>query len=232
MTGEEVIRYVRERTDTVVLSFSGGKDAVAMWLRVRGKFPRIVPIYFYALPGLSFVERALTYYEDYFGERIVRLPQPGLYQTLEVGTFQSPAQRLVTARCGIESFTRADAMRAALEDRGIDADSSWTLVGIRAADSLQRRQAMLTTGGVNARRRIAYPVWDWRKDDLLRVFRESGVQLAPDYRVWGQTFDGIDERFMGGLREHYPEDHERVRALYGAVDADRARWRFGHATQA
>ena len=128
---------------------------------------------------------------------------------------------------GASSFTRADAMRAALEDRGLDADAAWTLVGIRAADSLQRRQAMLTTGGVNAKRRIAYPVWDWHKDDLLRVVRESGVQLAPDYRVWGQTFDGVDERFMVGLREHYPEDYERVRALYGAVDADRARWRFG-----
>jgi len=65
-------RYMRERSDTVILSFSNGKDSIAAWLVLRKYFPKIIPFYLYLIPDLEFVESGLTYYEDFFQTKILR----------------------------------------------------------------------------------------------------------------------------------------------------------------
>lgn len=57
-TPEQAIAHVRAQTDTVMLSFSAGKDSIAAWLALRDRFPKIIPV---PVPGPRFgVCRALA----------------------------------------------------------------------------------------------------------------------------------------------------------------------------
>lgn len=76
LAGLDLIKRVKEITgDTILLSFSGGKDSIAMWLYLREHF-EIIPYFLYWVPGLSFVEESMAYYEDFFDTEIVKCLTP------------------------------------------------------------------------------------------------------------------------------------------------------------
>lgn len=82
LRGEELLAFARERfPEPWLISFSCGKDSLAAWLWLRERGIQLVPYYLYWVPGLSFVEEALAYYEEFFGTHIIRLPHPYFYRT-------------------------------------------------------------------------------------------------------------------------------------------------------
>lgn len=91
LSGPDTIKYVQEKLGQtkILLSFSCGKDSVALWLTLREHF-EIIPFYLYRIPGISFVEDSLGYYEDFFGQEIVRLPHPTFYRMLANHVWQPP----------------------------------------------------------------------------------------------------------------------------------------------
>lgn len=86
----ELCEKMSAECDTAILAFSTGKDSLAAWLQMRKYFKRIVPYYCYCVPGISFVEDSLRYYEDFFGCHIYRLPHRSFFRFLRYGLFQPP----------------------------------------------------------------------------------------------------------------------------------------------
>ena len=80
---ERCIERIAETTDTVILSFSAGKDSIAAWLAIRPYFKRIVPYFLYIVPDLEFVEQSVRYYEDFFETRIYRMPHTSWFRMLK-----------------------------------------------------------------------------------------------------------------------------------------------------
>ena len=60
-TGEAVIEKMGAEHPEVILAFSAGKDSLGAWLAMRGYFSRILPVYYYGIPGLEFIERGIRY---------------------------------------------------------------------------------------------------------------------------------------------------------------------------
>ena len=50
LSGMDVIRTIQDETDTVLMSFSRGKDSIAAWLTIRPYFKRIVPYHLWGVP--------------------------------------------------------------------------------------------------------------------------------------------------------------------------------------
>lgn len=86
------IAEVRALTDVALLAFSRGKDSIATWLTLRDAGFRVVAFHMEIVPGLSFVEESLKYYEDLFGQHIYRVLHPNLYHWIATGV----AQRITT----------------------------------------------------------------------------------------------------------------------------------------
>lgn len=211
---------VREMTDTVLLGFSGGKDSVCTWLRLREYFPRVIPIFHYYLPGLEFVEAALRYYEGFFDQRIIRLPHPGLMDMLRYGAFQGPGRYQV---CEWWNYARANFREQAdwiAEDHGIAQEDAWMAVGLRSADSVLRRVMFQAHGVVNPNQRKFYPLADHKKADLIAMLDVSGIRLAPDYAIIPRSFDGVAVEYLRPIREHYPRDFARILEWFPLVEAE------------
>jgi hypothetical protein len=221
---DDLCRYVAGQSDgRVLLSFSCGKDALAAYLQLRRHFHTIDFVYLYLIPGLSFVEEALAYYERELGTRIYRLPHPSLYRWLNEGLYQTPERYEVVRELDLPDFDYDDCFRVCKEDRGIPLET-FSATGVRAADSLDRRASIKKHGPINWARRTFFPVYDWSKGRLLDEIKASGLKLSPEYRLFGRSFDGLDYRFLKPIRDRHPADYERIRELFPLVEVELYRY--------
>lgn len=225
---EEATREVAKLSDTVLLAFSGGKDAIATWLAIKPHFKRVVPYYMYLVPDLEFVEESLRYYETFFGERIRRYPHPSLYRMLGNAIYQPPERLPVIDAAQLPDFDYDELRDTICDDEGIPRDT-FTASGVRASDSLNRRTLFKTHGPVNYTRRIFYPVWDWKKAALLDAFTKVGVKMPVDYQVFGRSFDGIDFRFIYPIRKYFPRDYARIVEFFPMVEVEFKRYEYAQA---
>lgn len=222
-SGIEVVKIVRKHQENALLSFSLGKDSIATWVAIHGKFKRIVPYYLYTVPGLSFIEDALKYYEHKFGERIYRYPHPNFYRMLDNGVFQHPLTTPVTDAAELPSYNFMDINVMCAEDAGIPLDTM-SCTGVRAADSPIRRVAFTKHGVISWNKGIFYPVWDWTKQDVMDALITNKVNLPIDYKVFGRSYDGIDLRFLLPIREHFPDDFKKIVAWFPMVECEIVRY--------
>lgn len=220
-SGEELCQQMAQECDTAILAFSTGKDSIAAWLQMRKYFKRIVPYYCYCVPGLAFVEKSLAYYEDFFGTHIYRLPHRSFYRWLRNLTFQPPEHVTKIEATPMPGPEYDDGMIGQIIREKLNLpEDTYVGMGVRMADSPLRRAGLKNHGCINHGQKRFYPVYDWKKADLLREFDAAGVKLPPDYRIFGRTFDGIDYRFLKPLKEAYPEDYARVLEWFPLADLE------------
>lgn len=211
-TSAELIPQLAEESDgTCLLSFSGGKDALAAWLALRPHFPRIIPVFFYCVPGLEFVERSLQYYEAFFGTPIIRLPHPQFLGWLDTAAFQPPhrLQAIAELPDALDEPHWDDYFREVRRDADVPPET-FVMNGVRAADSMIRRTALKKTGPVNRNRCQASPIWDWTMDQVRGAIVRAGVALPIDYQWFGRSFDGIYFRYLEPIKRHAPKDYATI----------------------
>lgn len=220
-SSEELCQQMAAECDTCILAFSTGKDSIAAWLQVRKYFKRVVPYYCYVVPHLEFVERSLEYYEHFFGQHIYRLPHRSLYRFLRYMVFQPP-----------EHVTKIEALDLPGEEYDDDMigeiirncaglpEAAYVATGVRAADSPMRRLAIKTHGPINHNAKRFFPVYDWKKEDLLREIDAAGVKLPVDYQLFGRSFDGLDYRFLKPIKENFPKDYEKIISWYPLAELE------------
>lgn len=193
-----------------LLAFSRGKDSLATWLAMREHFDEIVPVHFVRVPGLEFVDESLDYYERFFGVRIYRLPHPKTYGMLRSFLFQTPSRiGLITGFDLPEQYDFPDAHDLLRAEEGLD-EAVPCANGIRAADSPMRRVSLMTHGPISYNTRQWSPIWEYKKEELLKLIDRNEAKLPVDYRIFGRTFDGLDYRYLKPMKEHFPNDYKRV----------------------
>ena len=223
LPGEGVIDLVRQETDTILMSFSCGKDSIAAWLAIRDKFPNIVPFYMQLIPDLEFVDESLAYYEKVFGCKILKLIHPSLYRMLNYAVWQPPDRLRFLDAANIPMFDYDMLNEMIIEDQGLP-DHTFVCAGVRAADSPNRRSAINQYGAINWKRRYFYPVWDMVKDELISLISSSGIKLPVDYRLFGRSFDGIDYRFLKPLKDNFPIDYQRILEWFPLAELELMRY--------
>lgn len=225
-SGREVVRIMRERTDTILLSFSGGKDSLCMWLRLRKAGFKIVPFYMYLCPDLQFVERSLAYYESFFETPITRFPHPSLFRWLRDSVFASPGTDAVLDEMreseGIWDCNYQDVYAAVKYLHGLP-QGTFVALGTRLSDSLFALER-IRNGVIREDEHIFFPIWDLDKHRLIVEIKRAGVKLPVDYRLFGRSFDGIYRKFTEPIKKHFPDDYQRLTTFFPMIEADIFRW--------
>lgn len=221
----ELCEKMAAECDTAILAFSTGKDSLAAWLQMRRYFKRIVPYYCYFVPGLAFVEDSLKYYEDFFGCHIYRLPHRSFFRFLRYAVNQPPYRVPVIENAGVadEETYNDETIGQIIRTCAKLPEGAYAGTGVRMADSPYRRIAIQTHGAINHNAKRFFPVYDWKKEDMLQAFDEAGVKLPVDYKIFGRTWDGLDYRFIKPLSEAFPDDYAKVIDWYPFSDLDIAR---------
>lgn len=216
--GTDAIKYVRNKTDTIMLSFSRGKDSIAAWLVLREHFPRIIPVHMHAVPHLSFVDESLAYYEKFFGTHIIDVMHPAGMRTLNQYGFQSPENCSVIELFRIPNLTFNQLFIEIGKDLGLE--KPWVATGVRGCDTLVRRTVWKRFGAVTENTHKFKPIIEYTKDDVLKIITANGVKLPYDYVMFGRTIGRTIWGFLKPLKEHLPDDFERIKDFYPMVDVE------------
>jgi hypothetical protein len=215
--GSETIAKMAARSPRVLLSFSRGKDSIAMWLAMRGHFEKIVPYYFYLVPGLlDFEKRSLEFYEKFFDTEIIKLPSPAIYIFLNEMIFCAPERCATIEAANLPEPTKDEFADWLRED--YDLPEAFNAIGIRIQDSLARRAMLRKIGPINEKRKTFYPVWDMNKDALIDIIKRTGCKLPEDYRIMGSSFDSLTYRYLKPISVYYPQDYKRILHWYPLAD--------------
>lgn len=207
------IKTARCVSDTVMVGFSGGKDSICALDLCFRYFRRVVPYFMYLVPGLSFQEAQLRWYEQRYGTTIVRLPHPMLSSWLRWGVFRK-------SHFDWPEITFQDVERYLR----LEHDAWWFAGGERIADSIVRRAMMKRSGSIDEKRGRFYPLAHWKKADVLAYIKQKRLKMAPEYPVLGYSFRSLDPHDMVKIREHYPADFARIVRLFPFVEAGCVKW--------
>lgn len=223
---EAVIKSVLdENNGKCLLAFSAGKDAIAAWLALKAAGATVFPFYYYIHPDLEFVNSSLAYYEDRFETRIARYPAPALYHWWLTGTMQTPERVIAVLQSSLRNYGNELVTDAARMDYKL---AAWIPValGVRAADSINRRTMFVRSGAINHKAKKFYPVWDWTKRAVFTEIYNAKLKLPIDYWLFGRSFDGIDYRFIAPVKKHFPEDYARLLDYFPMLDVELKRAEF------
>lgn len=195
-------------TDSVIVGFSGGKDSVVTLDLCCRYFRRVYPFFMYLVPGLSFQEAQLAWYEQKYGLKIERIPHPMLSEWLRYGVFgkyhlSSP----VITFADVYHYLR------------MKSDIWWIAAGERIADSIVRRAMIKRSGSIDEKRGRFYPVAHFTKADVYAYLKRHRLKLAPETRVLGWSFRSLDPCDMVKIQEAYPADFERIVRMFPFVEA-------------
>lgn len=197
------IRTMACMTDEVIVGFSGGKESIVVLDMCVKHFKRVVPFFMYYIPGLSFQERQLRWYEDKYGLEIVRLPHFELSNLMRYGTLRNED-------LSVPIISINDIYAWMRDKYGVN----WIAAGERSGDSVIRGAMIKHSGSIDTKRGRFYPVAWWSKQEILDYIRVKKLYRGIDSRVLGASFEGVNTRSFVFLKEHFPSDYERALKLF------------------
>ena len=209
------IRTMAKLTDEVIIAFSGGKESIVVLDMCMRHFKRVVPFFMYYIPGLSFQEKQLRWYEDKYGIEIVRLPHFELSNLMRYGTLRN--EDLSVPIVSINDIY--DFMRIRYGIR-------WIAAGERSGDSVIRGAMIKHSGSIDMARGRLYPVAWWKQQEILDYIKIKKLYRGIDSRTFGTSFEGVNTRSFIFLMEHFPSDYQRALRLFplaeGAIERYKA----------
>lgn len=219
-TSKEILQTLAELNEPIALSFSCGKDSLAAWLALKEYDIEVIPFYFYLVPELEFINEELKYFEDVFQTRIYRYPNPAFFRLVGNCCMQPPERiPTIVAMDLPRKMTYEQEWEIILEDVGLKQDT-WKADGVRAADSLNRRASFVRYGVMKHNSHKVSPIADWLKSEVMDIIKKHNIKLPVDYEIFGRSFDGIDYRFIAPLREHLPNDFNKLLEWFPFIVCD------------
>ena len=201
------IKTMEKMTDEVIVAFSGGKESIVVLDMCVKHFKRVVPFFMYYIPGLSFQEKQLRWYEDKYGLEIVRLPHFELSNLLRYGTFRN-------ADADVPIISINEIYQWMRETYGI----YWIAAGERSGDSVIRGAMIKHSGSIDSNRGRFFPVAWWTKQEILDYIKVKKLYRGIDSRTFGASFDGVSTRAFVFLKEHFPSDYQKALRLFPLGD--------------
>lgn len=209
----------------VLLHFSRGKDSITTWFMAHHLGLKVCPAFYYKVPGLPFEEEDLKRWEKYWGVEILRMPHPGMWNSLYECHYQPLDRAWDLQQQPLYMGGLDNQQRIAKKWWGLD-ETHHTLDGVRASESIQRRDAITKHGAFvgNLEYKRCHLIWDYKDDDIRTVLKAFQIQLPVDYQWIGRSFDGLKHMYIRPIKDNSPKDWDYLLSLFPLLDLEIARY--------
>lgn len=201
--------FKAERGSTHMLAMSRGKDALACWVVMLEHGFEVIPYHMDLIPGLSFVDESIAQLEQRFGTKIYRIPHPSLFRMLDNLVFQTPDRIELINQLDPKVPTWEEIHHDIRKQSGAPKEAM-VGSGVRACDSPLRRMTFQKYGHIRAKQNTFFPVWNFRKADVMSLLARHNVTLPVEYSWFNRSFDGIDARFLVPIKLNRPDDYRKI----------------------
>lgn len=202
------IETMAAMTDRVLVSFSGGKDSVVVLDLCMKYFKEVKVFFLYQVPGLSFQESILRYYEDKYNIKILRYPHFDLSVMLKYGSFRPPDYDIPILKIKeLYDYIR--------NQSGI----FWLATGERCADSIYRNAFIKKNGTIDKKRGKFYPIAFWKKVEVERYIGVKNLYISPESKILGHSFRTLRGEQLIKIKNNFPEDYQKIKSFFPEVEA-------------
>lgn len=195
-------------TDSVIVGFSGGKDSIVTLDLCMRYFRNVKVFFMYLVPNLEFQEKTLRWYENKYNTEIIRIPHFEASEFLKYGSFTQ-------ADLSVDVVGINDTYEYLRQATGVE----WIAAGERAADSIVRNAMLKKSGSIDYKRKRFYPLIYWKKNEVLQYIKYRKLYLSPEQKKIGFSFRSLAGNELAIIKELYPSDFEKIKAVYPFCEA-------------
>lgn len=204
----EPIKAQSRITDSVIVSFSGGKDSCVTLDLCYRYFKNVKAFFMYQVPNLSFQEASIRFAEEKYGIEIMRIPHFELSYFMRYGVFcKGDAGVRIVNPIEAYSFVR------------LQTDAWWIAAGERITDSIVRRAMIKKSGSVDEKRGRFYPIAQFTKKDIDAYVAHHRLKVSPESKLLGHSFRSLSPEDLNAVKKHYPKDFERILEFFPLAEA-------------
>lgn len=197
----QVIDWIRQRTDSVILFYSAGKDSIALLDMVAPRFRRVICVYMYFVKGMRHINKYIEWSRlRYPNVEFHEVPHWNLTYLLRGGAY-----------CQRRDDVRLMRLKDVAESCRIRFGVEWCLYGMKQSDNMARRIMLrgkdYELQAIQPKTRNAYPLSMWGNSEVLAYIRQRRLPEPVRYSVRGKS-QGLtfNEDCFLWLRENYPDD--------------------------
>lgn len=202
-------------TDSVIVSFSGGKDSVVTLDLCCQYFKKVHVFYMYLIPDLSFYRSIERWVNIKYGLKIIALPHFFLSEWLRYGVLREPDLSVPCIKIlDIYNYVRSLT------------NCWWIAAGERIADSVTRLAIIKSSGSIDDKRGRIYPVAMWKKKEILHYIKQKNLKITPEHYVLGHSFSNLMPLDLSLIKKHYPEDYAKICACFPQAEASLKQMEF------
>lgn len=200
----QIIRSVREKTDTAVLFYSaGGKDGIALLDMLAGVFDKVICYYMYLIPNLDHIQPYIKWAETHYNNvevRQIKHYQRDFFDSF--GFFKEPDESITPRKIG-------DIEQSVREETGI----KYGFSGMKGVDGYMKRMRLklFAKAGYITDKGMVYPLALWTNKEVLQYIKTKNLIIPFVYesKAISQGF-GIDLNTMLLMKRKYPRDYQRI----------------------
>lgn len=228
---------ISRRSDGIcVFGFSRGKDSIPAWVWLRRFFHTIHVYHLTTVPGLSYVDKSLSFYEDLFETKILRFMDGEVIENVQGKSFQLfdnyPLIDSFNLPKGYYHYSEiADVVR-----KKFNCPQAWHAMAVLGCDNIFRRMNLLKkdangnltyTGAIKEAQQTFYPTFDWRLEQNFEVLEKNKLPLPADYTIAERTLTSLPCPLnVHGLYTKFPEDFAKLESLFPLIKSMWARCEF------
>jgi len=207
------------------IGFSTGKDSVVGLDMLIKAGIEPLPIFFYQVPNIQFINDNLKMYEDYFKVKIARMPHPILADYINHQDWQ-PLDKVATmginsvGKITFKHFTKLYLIANNIKDVEYDCAC------IKMADSINRRLLLSKLPDIDTKEKRIYLTKYFTKTEIFDYIKKNNIPLTKDYDYFGISWDGLAYHFSCGVKKFYPQDYEHIKEYFPLIDAEILRYKL------
>lgn len=194
------IATVSEKTDSVILFCSLGKDSLVLLDLIYPKFDRVVCVFMFFVPNLDHIEKWINWTKAKYPKiEMVQVPHWNLTYILRSGMY-------CVANPKVKLLKLADVVKSMKLKYGID----YVFLGMKKADSMNRRLMLNRMGFPYEQKGLVYPLADWTQKDILAYMKQKRLPEPVRYSKNASGGIGFNPECFVWMREKCPQDLEKI----------------------
>lgn len=209
------LEALSRRVPSVLVSYSGGKDSLAvidLCVKVFGR-DRVKAFFWFTVPDLEVCNAQLRYCRERWGVDPAQIPHWDMVKCMKEGLWcdQSPASEKIPELDLKLGY--AYAMHVC--------EAQVFATGMKDADGLPRRHffANIRDGGNPFWNRLMHPIRDWCKKDVIDYLRANGIPVPESEPGAVTTGVGLVHDALCWLHDRHPADFQKLLKWYPYAEA-------------
>lgn len=203
----KILNGVKQHSDSIMVSFSGGKDSCAVLDMCVRAFDHVEAFFLYFLPGLECAEAELEKARKRWGVTIHQYPHWVGARALRSGVFRAPSYQFDD----LPDYKLRDIYDLVIRNHKIPMIAT----GNKKADSLWRRRNLSTIAHYTD---VCHPIIGWSMPDVLTYLGKHNIP-RPSGSATRATGIDLSTPSLLWMHDTHPADFKRICEVFPFAEA-------------